>query len=126
MIYKYTGKPSSTQNISTGFRAVTNARYTPTRDGLLTSMIYLNLNYKLKPGRETGTVRVRAVRERPNDPTAYQDFVISKNGVSNSFLITHTWFEKCEKGRPVHWEVKASDDFEYVRATTRYSKWVVQ
>jgi N-acetylmuramoyl-L-alanine amidase CwlA len=121
--YKYTGKPSTTQTLGSGYSAVTNARWTPTRSGLLTSMLYVNCSYKLKAGKETGIIRVRAVRESPNDASAYQDFTVSKNG--SSFLITHTWFEKCEKGRPIHWEIKKSSDFEYVKLTTRYSKWVI-
>ena len=125
MIYKYTGKPSKTQTFSTRYKAVTNARWTPPKSGLLMSKFYLNLDYKLKAGRETGTIRVRVVRESPNDPSAYQDFVVSKNGVTRSYLLTHVWFEVCEGGRPLHWEVRLSDDFEYGKGTTRYSGWAL-
>lgn len=125
MTYKYTGKPSNTQSIGTKYVALTNARYKPPTNGYLQAMLYVNLSYKLKPGRETGTVRVRAVREKygrfADDPTAYQDFTVSKN--NSSFLITHTWFEWTDRNRPIHWEIKVSDDFERCQRYTTYSKW---
>jgi N-acetyl-anhydromuramyl-L-alanine amidase AmpD len=129
-VYHYTGKPSTTQTVGTEYISVTKARWTPPVDGLLHAMVYLNCAFKLKTGKETGTIRVRAVREafngEPADVTAYQDFTVSRNGTKDGeYLITHTWFESAEGGRPIHWEVDRSVDFESVRLGTRYSKWAL-
>lgn len=113
MLYKYTGKPSTTQRVHKSYTAVTNARYTPSKNGLLLSMIYLN-----GTAEAAGKVRVRVIRERPNDASAYQDFYVPKG----NFLITHVWFEACERGRPLHWEVKSDAP---LKLTTRYSKCAV-
>jgi N-acetyl-anhydromuramyl-L-alanine amidase AmpD len=129
-VYHYTGKPSNGQSVGTEYVSVTNARWVPPVDGLLHAMVYLNCTFKLKTGKETGTIRVRAVREayngQPADVTAYQDFTVSRNGTKDGeYLITHTWFESAEGGRPIHWEVDRSVDFESVRLGTRYSKWAL-
>lgn len=129
-IYEYTGKPSGSQKLGTRYTKIDDAKWTPTKNGFLTAMLYVNVSFKLKDGRETGTVRVRAVRGphdgKDEDATAYQDFTVSKNGtVDGTFLITHTWFELCEADRKIHWEVDTSSDFEWIKANTRYSKWAL-
>lgn len=128
--YKYTGKPAEKQTLNgTRYAKVTDGDWTPPKDGLLESMLYVNCDFKLKPGFETGTIRVRAVRAEwngePEDVTAYQDFTVTKNHFGGDFLITHTWFEKCDGGRNVRWEVRASEHFESVTLGTRYTKWVL-
>ena len=137
--YHYTGKPKTPQVVATRFKPVTHARWTPPEEGLLISMLYLNATCVFKRGEETGTIRVRAVRENPIDETGYQDFTITRadtkadpNADPESlpertveFLITHTWFEACDANRPIHWEVDRSAHFESVVLGTRYSKWAL-
>jgi len=128
--YHFSGKPKDIQVFRRRYTSIDNGRYAAPGFGVLIALQYLNLHVKFKPGCETGTVRLRLVRKSPDDPTAYQDFPISKNGTaaaedgSVNFLITHVWFELCEKGRPLQWELDCSDDFEFVRGNTRYSKWL--
>lgn len=121
MQYVYTGKPTKNQTLSTNYTKVTDGHYTPTRDGILFSDLYLHVDYKLKPGVATGKIRVRIVRDKKvDDPSAYQDYVVAAG--DPDFLLTHVWFEKCEKGVPLIWEVKVDDGFASAVATTRYTK----
>lgn len=124
--YHYTDKPTVTQTVGTSYTKITNANYTPKSAGLLFSMVYTNVRFKFKAGKDTGTVRVRVVRENPNDESAYQDFTLTNTTTNEGeFLITHVWFEECDKDRRLHWEIDRSDEFESVILNTRYSKWVL-
>ena len=128
--YEYTGKPSGTQDITDGrYERIKNGNWTPPEAGFLMSMLYANCDFTLKPGYETGTIRVRAVREawngQPDDQTAYQDFTVTKNHFGGSFLITHEWFEWCDANRNVRWEIRSSDHFSSMVIDTRYTKWVL-
>lgn len=125
-IYQYSGKPAGTQTVKTAFVPVDDGRWVPPESGLLISMCYVNVGFTLKSGVPTGQVRLRAVRENPDDQTAYQDYTIGRDNTKDGeFLITHVWFELCEKGRPIHWEVDRSSGFSDLRLNTRYTKWVL-
>ena len=126
--YKYGGKPSGTQTAGTAFVAIQNGSYTPPGAGFLLSMVYVNAKYKLKAGATGADIRLRAVRAphkgQPVDNTGYQDFAVPKattNG--DEFLITHLWFESCDAGRKVHWELDRSADMSSCVLGTRYTKW---
>jgi hypothetical protein len=126
--YKYNGKPSGTQTAGTAFIDIQNGAYTPPGDGFLLSMLYVNAKYRLKTGATNADIRVRAVRSpfkgQAADNTGYQDFAVPKattNG--DEFLITHLWFESCEGGRKIQWQLDRSADMSSCVLGTRYTKW---
>lgn len=122
--YSYTGKPKTPQLIGTSYTKITDARFKAPGDGYMLSMLYVN--NKLTYGSSTtGGLRAKMQREDPVDDTAYQDFTVSKNGVSSSeFLITHIWFGSADEGRYYNWQLRRSSSITKDEAGTRYSKWL--
>jgi hypothetical protein len=122
--YTYTGKPSSKQTIGTGYTKITDARFKAPGKGYMLTMLYVNCAIKYG-STATGGLRARMVRESPTDETAYQDYSVTKNGVTdNSFLITHVWFGAADKDRYYNWQLRRSSSLSKVEGTTRYSKWL--
>lgn len=115
----------------TAFTNIPGFRWTPPRENALHMGVYLHIDFALKSTAKNGSVRLRAVREpwrgKPIDYTAYQDFVLPWNGTDDGeFLISHSWFEWTDAGRPIHWEIDRSPDFNKFVITTRYAKWYLE
>lgn len=122
LVYKYTGKPSKTQTIGTGYTKVTDCRWAPPGDGWLFSMLYANLKHTRG---KTGGIRNQLVRENPIDETCYQDHAVTKDLVAPGvFLLQPIWFGAADKGRAMHWKLRRSSSLGPTTASTRYSKWL--
>lgn len=69
---------------------------------------------------QTAAARVRWTRAGAKpDPTAYQSFAVN---VWEDFLITHTHWEKGEKNRGGHWDVRIVGHVTGASVGTRYTK----
>jgi len=128
-IYKFGGKPSGTQAIGTSYGVVSQSSFTPPGDGFLLSMLYLNAAHSFKSGVNEAGFRVRSVREaykgKAVDYSGYGDFTPNRNLTKpGEFVLTHIWFEMCEAGRPIHWEVDRASAFASFTLGTRYAKWL--
>jgi hypothetical protein len=111
--YWYSGKPSGELKFSGSYKKLDVDKWAPSRDGTVLAMLYANVDGE-------GEIRVRIVRD-PDDATAYQTFYV-KGG--DNCLITHTWFEAGEKGRPIWWEFASMDGTSHT-VTTRYAKFTL-
>lgn len=127
-IYSYGGKPSGTQTAGTSYLPIDASAFTPPGDGLLLAMQYVNCAFTLKSGVDTAGIRIRSVRAphkgQPADYSAYQDYTVTRNGTTTSFLITHLWFEMAEANRKIHFELDRASAFSKVTLGTRYTKYV--
>jgi len=132
---KYSGKPSGNLRLKADGRYVTVDATVPPppRGGTREDrMVYLNLvpTWKLPKSDplyyfQTASVRVRWSRAGdPPDRTAYQDFTITP--WRSSFLLTHTHWERGEKGRGGKWSVSVVGHAASVYASTRYTKSAVE
>lgn len=111
--YWFSGKPAGTLTVTDSYKRLDVDKWAPPVDGLLMSMLYLNVSV------ETDTeFRVRLIRD-PDDATAYQTYYAVPG---DSFLLTHVWFEMGEKGRPLWWEISCSDSNDTLKINTRYAK----
>lgn len=98
--------------------------------GVITHLLYINVKYRLVKPTEAGQLTVKLVRAawqgKAADPTAYHTFdlvpVFDSRGKpkQGGLLVTHTYFELAEKGRPCHWFVMVEGATGYVG--TRYRK----
>lgn len=131
MTYYPPVKPSGTLALETGRYTVLDVgAVVPNEAGLITHLLYLNVKYKVVSNTTAGRLTVRLVRDAFQgllaDPTAYQTYplapVFDERGLpaSGGALITHTYFEMTERGRPVRWSVKV--DGAKASISTRYRK----
>jgi hypothetical protein len=122
IVYKYTGKPSKSQEIKEAYTSITDGRFVPPGDGWLFTMCYVNNGHG---ENKTGGMRVQCVRENPVDETCYNDYAIIPGMVSaTSFLMQPIWFGAATKGRAMHWKLRRSKKLGKVTAGTRYTKWL--
>jgi hypothetical protein len=132
---KYSGKPSGNLRLKADGKYVTIDATVPPppRGGTREDrMVYLNLvpTWKLPKSDplyyfQTASVRVRWSRAGdPPDRTAYQDFTITP--WRSSFLLTHTHWERGERGRGGKWSVSVVGHAASVYASTRYTKSAVE
>lgn len=59
------------------------------------AMLYANLRLRLKPGKETGRIRVKGRRRGTTDDTAYRDITVhadNDKGEEFEWLLTEEWF----------------------------------
>jgi hypothetical protein len=111
--YWYSGKPAGELKFSGSYKKLDVSTYKPPRDGVLMGMLYANVDGE-------GEIRVRLIRD-PDDATAYQTYYVK---AGDNCLITHVWFEACEKGRPLWWEFCSMDGTTHT-VTTRYAKFAM-
>lgn len=122
--YFYGGKPSGKQTVKRKYVTVDRSRWNPLRKGLELALVYLNIaEATFQDGKSSGTLRIRAVREKDNDKTSYHDYIVHK-GMGTPQLITHTYFESGDGG-PTHYEVKCMGGLASVVLDTRYRKGAV-
>lgn len=112
--YWYSGKPAGTLVVGDSYKRLDVDKWAPKADGLIMSMIYLNV-------KGEGEFKVRLIRD-PDDATAYQTYY-AKAG--DSFLVTHVWFEMAEANRPLWWEIMCADSGYTLEIGTRYAKFAV-
>lgn len=103
---------------------------TPKDAGVLTHLLYINVKYRLTTPTEAGKLTVKLVRApwkgKPADPTAYQTFDLVPTFDSRgkprqgTILVSHTYFEWAEAGRPCNWEAMIQGASGYL--STRYRK----
>jgi len=126
VVYRYTGKPKGAgQKLGTTYSRITDARFVAPGSGFLWSMLYVNTATTYGAGKTHAGLRTRMVREKPEDPTAYNDHATNKDTVDpKSYLITTTWFGSAEKGRAYRWEAKRSKALSSAVAGVRYGKFL--
>jgi hypothetical protein len=131
MTYYPPTKPSGTFTLVEGKYSVLDVgAVTPKEAGVIHHLLYLNVKYRTRSAVEAGKLTVRLVRDawggEPSDPTAYQTYplpvALDDKGLmtSGGILITHTYFEVTERGRPVRWSVKVEGATGTI--STRYRK----
>jgi hypothetical protein len=110
------GKPSGSLSVpsSSSYVELDKSSWTPPEDGLCHWLVYLNIS------GSADRVRIKMVREawqgEGEDASAYHDYVL----FGGAALITHTYFEWAEGGRPCHWELDAYGG--NITVGTRYTK----
>lgn len=121
--YWYSGKPSGSLTIGADYKKLDVKSWAPKKDGLTFGMIYVNVDPTFGSNKTMGVLRIRLVREphkgQGADPTAYKDFLMI-----GGWVITHTWFESGEAGRPLHWELDTRLGLTKAVIGTRYAKFV--
>lgn len=122
MTYYPPTKPSGTLLVRTGdYVTVDVPRIVPKASGMLHYLAYLNVDYELTSAK-AGELRVR-LRRLPwkgqgVDDTAYQTHWLLPG--YTGYLLTQTYFEWAEEGRPVALQVRAKN--AKVTLGTRYLK----
>lgn len=107
--YDYLEKIDQTFTVVSGYyKTIPKSRYKPKTNCLLLPKIYVNCSYSLPAGTVDGRLRIRMMREDPEDETFYFDLELprGRDGKLDTKVELKRWGAD-ELGRYVHFEAKS-------------------